>query len=105
MPEPRTSTLGTPPQRLDEIPGARSITTFCGSGQRASVAEAPDPDLVLSPDDEAEEAIRRLSTEGEALPVVVEDGQLVGVVSHRDLYRRIQLRMGLRGGPDGSDNL
>jgi Zn-dependent protease/CBS domain-containing protein len=71
----------------------------------ASGAEAPDPDLGLSPDDDAEEAIKKLSTEAEALLVVVEDGRLVGVVSHRDLYRHIRLRMGLRGGPEGSDNL
>jgi CBS domain-containing protein len=52
------------------------------------------PDEAISPDDEALKLLSLLGPEDRMLPVV-EDGMLVGVVTRRDLLRRLQIRLDL----------
>jgi predicted transcriptional regulator len=75
---------------------------------RLTVGEVMHTDLgscCISPDTDALEALQRMSQEGTSRLLVTRDGELVGIVSQRDLFRFLELKLELEGMDDDRPRL
>ncbi|MDM7324392.1 MAG: site-2 protease family protein [Thermus sp.] len=84
---------GFPVVEEDRVLGVVGLEGLEGADPKAPVALFLKDPLVLSPEEDALTAMERMAEQGYTRTLVVEGGQLVGILSKTDLLRAFRVRM------------